>query len=391
MAAANEVHDAVMASRTASRAKKAAETAAKNAHQICQTESFSSAEEVQQAQARASSLRGQAIHAAVVEYEAITAKRQSTLALATDVKCWNVHRKQQLMTTCLDFVKFHRKMAVQSLDAWEGLRDDLLHSSSITSIVNSSVQNYCAPVSQTPDIQSSNGTGSMGFEDIAPNAKNGYFANNNLDENDYSAKVLQHSYFDRNAPLGSNKSEIEMENPGEDEAILNEVASSYYSPGVESNSFHDTFEENFSLDNEENEGISSESEQDCETKHYASNLDNQGEGPGTKNHLHNFEHSTETQEDDSFILGNTSRHDLNKSCSDQSTRTEEEAIAKSENDDKSNVHYTEIEDGMSSSMQSLVDGLMNWGGQWDEEEDHTALIDGIATSIMEEEGVFNSQ
>ena len=36
-------------------------------------------------------------------------------------------------------------------------------------------------------------------------------------------------------------------------------------------------------------------------------------------------------------------------------------------------------------MQSLVDGLMSWGGGFDAEEDHFALPVGMAASIALEE------
>lgn len=45
---------------------------------------------------------------------------------------------------------------------------------------------------------------------------------------------------------------------------------------------------------------------------------------------------------------------------------------------------------LTSSMQSLVNGLMNWGGQYDSEEDF-ALPTGMAASIaLEESGVLSS-
>jgi hypothetical protein len=49
---------------------------------------------------------------------------------------------------------------------------------------------------------------------------------------------------------------------------------------------------------------------------------------------------------------------------------------------------TDGEEALTSSMQSLVNGLMNWGGQYDSEEDF-ALPRGMAASIaMEESGVL---
>jgi hypothetical protein len=47
-------------------------------------------------------------------------------------------------------------------------------------------------------------------------------------------------------------------------------------------------------------------------------------------------------------------------------------------------------EALTSSMQSLVNGLMNWGGQYDSEED-LALPTGMAASIaLQESGVFST-
>ena len=45
---------------------------------------------------------------------------------------------------------------------------------------------------------------------------------------------------------------------------------------------------------------------------------------------------------------------------------------------------------MTNSMQDLVDGLMNWGDQYDSQED-MSLPNGMAVSmILEESGVFEN-
>jgi len=45
--------------------------------------------------------------------------------------------------------------------------------------------------------------------------------------------------------------------------------------------------------------------------------------------------------------------------------------------------------GLTSSMQSLVDGLMLWGGQWDSEDD-LSLPHGMAASlVMDESGILH--
>lgn len=49
--------------------------------------------------------------------------------------------------------------------------------------------------------------------------------------------------------------------------------------------------------------------------------------------------------------------------------------------EESTEQETEAENVLSSSMQSLVDGLMSWGGQYDSEEDLNLPV-GMATSIV---------
>ena len=58
---------------------------------------------------------------------------------------------------------------------------------------------------------------------------------------------------------------------------------------------------------------------------------------------------------------------------------------------KDTSQETEGEDPLSASMQSLVDGLMSWGGQFAAEEDIT-LPSGMAASIViEEHHAMNAQ
>ena len=45
---------------------------------------------------------------------------------------------------------------------------------------------------------------------------------------------------------------------------------------------------------------------------------------------------------------------------------------------------------LSESMQSLVDGLMTWGGGGDPDDDHFALPAGLAASIVMEDALGRS-
>jgi hypothetical protein len=122
------VRSTVRAARTAANAKAAADSAAFVAQSACEG-AFGSIDEARAAQTRSSIAQSHAIHAAVVEHEANTAKRRAALALAHDVKCWNVHRKRELLRSCLAYAKSQHVATRRAVDAWSCLRDGYLGSS----------------------------------------------------------------------------------------------------------------------------------------------------------------------------------------------------------------------------------------------------------------------
>ena len=128
--ASKDVCGAVEAARTASRAKHTADIAAKNAIQAEKDEK-ETGEEAKMLQERVSRSQMQALHAAVVEHEAVAAKRRSVISLANDVKYWNTHRKRDLIKACSLVVKEQASAAAQNLNAWTQLREGLLDSPSI--------------------------------------------------------------------------------------------------------------------------------------------------------------------------------------------------------------------------------------------------------------------
>lgn len=130
VAAAEDVRSTVRAARTAANAKAAADCAAFAAQSACEGE-FGSIDEARAAQTRASIAQSHAIHAAVVEHEANTAKRRAALALAHDVKTWNVHRKRELLRSCLAHAKSQHVATRRAVDAWSCLRDGYLGSAII--------------------------------------------------------------------------------------------------------------------------------------------------------------------------------------------------------------------------------------------------------------------
>jgi hypothetical protein len=87
---------------------------------------FSNIDEARAAQTRASIAQSHAIHAAVVEHEAKSAKRRATLALANDVKVWNVHRKREMLKSCISYARSQHEATRRAVDAWSSLRDGFI-------------------------------------------------------------------------------------------------------------------------------------------------------------------------------------------------------------------------------------------------------------------------
>ncbi|KAL3795246.1 hypothetical protein HJC23_008331 [Cyclotella cryptica] len=131
--ATDEVRDAVVASRTATRAKAASYTAAAKAKKAyeCLTSSCSQ-DEINAAQSEAAASQSHAIHATVVEYESNVAKKRAAISLAQDVKCWNTYRKRELLQSCLEYARSQRDACGKAADAWESLRDGLIDSSTLS-------------------------------------------------------------------------------------------------------------------------------------------------------------------------------------------------------------------------------------------------------------------
>ena len=128
VSAAEDVRSAVRVARTAAGAKVAAEAAAARAQKARDEGQFSTDAEAGAAQTRASIARGHATHAAVIEHEASAARRRAALALAHDVRVWNVHRKRGLLGMCRAVARTQREACERSADAWAHLRDGLVGS-----------------------------------------------------------------------------------------------------------------------------------------------------------------------------------------------------------------------------------------------------------------------
>ena len=394
--AANEVHNAVKASHTASNAKRAAERAAKRASDVCETSTFSTIEDASQAQRQASDTRSQAIHAAVVEYEANTAKRQATVALARDVKCWNVHRKQELITSCLSFVQSRRNYAQESKEIWEGLRDSLLQSPSIKTIVNCKIE--------TPKKVYGDPLKKQSFQE----------------ESDIPSTTLMNEMNDTE-PLSASDACTELDVIREDGTLYDaiNVNNTYLpsSPPGNESGFHDTFEDRIPTENDFNRSLNNN---DDSNEHYVADVENETlesvqyspkEEEGID--MTKSENVRIQSENISHLLSHVDERDLevafatanNDQSYGQGVPNQDETVSITHTVDqpKEETHtHCQLErseengfdidvasaDGLSGSMQSLVDGLMNWGDQWDHDEDHTPLPDGMAQSLLEENAIL---
>ena len=412
VSASDEVREAVTASKTAQRAKHVAEEATKTADNLCSSLSFSSLDDKMHAMTQASDLRSQAIYAAVVDHEALTAKRRAAVALVRDVKCWNVHRKQELIMTCINTVKNYQKIAFDSINTWTKLKQSLLESQSVSNIVQSrtvkqtSIQNpnrierNVEPVSavfnddlidslETTDVVSTSFTQSNPSTFLqASMTENCLCENVNVTEqsmqgdSDLNFSLLTDmaesmgSIIDKGSKLQSGAVErCNSNDMGSSEQVKNQSAFKENSNHSDSSghfdierSFHDTFQEKIPSEAEfrSNEGVDEESNcPDMSTEMGISTEDVIDSG-------NNGEDANLLEKSAYFQSDIDSRSHVDNAYSDTYTA-----------EDNS-------DNGMTESMQSLVDGLMNWGGQY-EDEAIIPLPHGLVASLMEESGVLNSQ
>ena len=330
VSAAEDVRSAVRAAKTASNAKTAAASAAMLAQKACDTGKFRSIEEARGAQTRASIAQSHAIHAAVVEHEAKTVKRRATLALAHDVKCWNAHRKREIIRTALAYAKSQHEATRRAVDAWSCLRDGYVGST----IVPSAHARRAPPSRPT-----------IGFFDH-DDVKASIFPNGD-DSDDDSPSIVPVDHDLLKQESGSTtRGSIDDDGP---ETILPFVVACPI-PEEDSDAGSSRMLNAFGLDSSQLSRSSMPTAQPVgvEAKHENETNPNQVSGPFAKS-------------------GNQFAGGSITSFGDPS---ENEALT--------------------SSMQSLVNGLMNWGGQYDSEEDF-ALPTGMAASIaMQESGVFST-
>jgi len=109
----------------------------------------SSKEKIQQTQTEASTAKSHAIHATVVEYGASIAKKRCAVSLFEDIKVWNTHRKIHLLQTSIQVAKSHLDASRKAADALISLINSSVFPHAKGEVITSS---NLAPVVVTPFI-----------------------------------------------------------------------------------------------------------------------------------------------------------------------------------------------------------------------------------------------
>lgn len=314
VSAAEDVRSAVRVSRTASNAKAAASMAAMTAQQACDKGNFSSVDEARAAQTRASIAQSRAIHAAVVEHEAKTVKRRATLALAHDVRCWNVHRKREMLRSTLQHARSQHEAARRAVDAWSSFRDGFIGSAVFPSAQEAPQTSAEVPV---PVARVDATEFSDNDDDVTATI---------FDEPSRGASIVAVEH----DALNRVKSDDDIEGIP---AATMDALTSMISQDVQ---------DNFDLMDPALPFATADPVVEQE--------------------------AVAVQEVDLLGLGNSGNfHDAASGAPD--------------------VSNSNMNEPLSASVESLLEGLMTWGGGIDAEEDHFNLPVGMAASIMLEESV----
>lgn len=319
------------AGRTASNARTAATSAAIAAQKACDTIEFKSIDEARAAQTRASIAQSHAIHAAVVEHEAKTVKRRATLALAHDVKCWNAHRKREILQTALSYAKSQHEATRRAVDAWSCLRDGYVGST----IIPSTQARRAPPPKPLIDL----------FE--GKDAEATIFANGEDSEAEPAIVAVDHELLKQRSDSSSSTFD---EGSGPDMILPLVVASPIPEEDGDVGSSLGNLLDPFGMD----------------SSHASNSITASAQPVGPQ-----------------LFMSQGSNSPVMESKAGNHSQTFGHTSPKAHSDDAENEVLT-------SSMQSLVNGLMNWGGQYDDDEDF-ALPTGMAASIaLEESGVLGT-
>jgi len=326
VSAAEDVRSTVRAARTACNAKFAAVRAAHMAKSVCEKGKFANINEARAAQTRASIAQSHAIHAAVVEHEAKTVKRRATLALAHDVKCWNAHRKREVLKICLAHAKSQHEATRRAVDAWSCLRDGFVGSDVIPSTQAwKPTKKYETVINDQPEVE----TTIFGNSDKEKVGHHSIVAVEHRDLKPSNDPILLKS----RTNVENHSLNRSYEKPGPVVSLV--VASPIPEEAEEMSNNYDkkSFEQN--------------------STHFQ---------------------SLQIQEADST----TYREESDNSCLAQAIIIPKSSISQTATEEDETAEE-DTNEALTSSMQSLVDGLMNWGGI--DVEDNFALPTGMAASI----------
>lgn len=400
VSAAEDVRSAVRACRTAARAKLAAEAASDSAQKVCETGRFATPEDARAAQTKASIAKSHAVHSAVIEHEALVAKRRATMALAHDVKCWNVHRKRELLSLCRNLAREQREASHQSLLAWNRLREGFVGTSptAILDVQGEPEANTRAAVPAVPEVlsfslESSIDTFGLGssIERTLPAAASDTNASHEELPVLGMGPTLEESIPSATPPPADSMSQLgfsyqsnhtsevdDGESEGGDdntESLQTERNASGAAKADATNHHCNKSLDDFASDDDANDDASSsgssssgssssDSSSDGSTSSSASASQSSNDNypfanPSTSSNIYNS-HGFESEEED-----------------DDEISPDEDQVGRAE-------IQTQGNEVMSGSMQSIVDGLMEWGDQYDSADD-ISLPSGMAVSMMLEE------
>ena len=403
VSAAEDVRSAVRACRTAARAKLAAEAASDSAQKVCETGRFATPEDARAAQTKASIAKSHAVHSAVIEHEALVAKRRATMALAHDVKCWNVHRKRELLSLCRNLAREQREASHQSLLAWNRLREGFVGTSptTILDVQGEPEANTRAAVPAVPEVlsfslESSIDTFGLGssIERTLPAAASDTNASHeelpvlgmgpSLEESIPSAtpppadsmSQLGFSYqSNHTAEVDYDESEGGDDNTNNIESLQTERnAMGAATTDTVNHRCNETLDD-FASDDDANDDASSSDS----SSSGSSSSDSSSDGSTASSA------SASQSSDDNYPFANPSTSaNIYSSHGFESEEEDDDESSPDEDQVGRAEIQTQANEVMSGSMQSIVDGLMEWGDQYDSADD-ISLPSGMAVSMMLEE------
>lgn len=418
--ASKEVCQAVEAAKTASRAKKTADSAVLNATQL-ETYNTETSDNTKALAERGSKLQMQAIHAAVVEHEAQSAKKRSVISLANDIKCWNCHRKSKLLQACINVVRSQELASQQSLAAWHELKGGLLETR--RSMKSKVVLHNAPPMgtsiaedlrSQYDETDFSHG----GFDTAFERESRYQEEEQSYEQNPISRwempKIQTQKHNDiekdhpRNCETGYGTLEAtDRSLPSAQKTILNDfvgdVQQDYFTPTPsENDDIIHAGQCRSECDYADAQDSSSDHFEDANL-----NLVTTSTSPSKGNIVNAL--SNDFKVERKFLDGGTksdtgtrsscNRFDYTNAISTPMSNMQPHCSPSNSLLDDFEGDRQEIErgiesdnDGMTDSMQSLVDGLLQWGGNWDEDDMNINLPQGMAASLaMEERAVLDLQ